>query len=185
MSHKDTINLQDGAGASLVANQEVNDHVGVAGKFIVICRDSEGRILWEDGFPNLVVTTGKNDLLNKYFLGSAYTAAFFVGLKGAGTIAAGDTMASHAGWTEIIAYTNASRPAFSPASSTAGSSTNSASAAVFNINAGSVVAGCLITTSSVQSPGTAGTLFSAADFASGGRTLQSGDTLTVTYTISC
>ena len=183
MSHKDTINLQDGAGASLVANQEINDHVGVVGKFIVICRDSEGSILWEDGFPNLVVTTGKNDLLNKYFLGSSYTAAFYVGLKGTGTIAAGDTMASHAGWSEITGYSNATRPAFSPASSTAGSSTNSASAAVFNINASNSVAGCFITTNSTVG-GTTGTLFSAADFASS-RTLQSGDTLTVTYTVSC
>jgi hypothetical protein len=184
MSHKDAINLKDDAGAGLVARHDVADHVGVAGKFMVTCRDSEGRIRWEDGFPNLVVTTGKNDLLNKYFLGSSYTAAFFVGLKGTGTIAAGDTMASHAGWTEIIAYSNGSRPAFSPASSTAGSSTNSASPAVFNINGSATVAGCLITTSSVQSPGTAGTLFSAADFASS-RAVISGDTLTVTYTVSC
>ena len=184
MSHKDAINLKDDAGAGLVARHDVADHVGVAGKFMVTCRDSEGRIRWEDGFPNLVVTTGKNDLLNKYFLGSAYTAAFFVGLKGVGTIAAGDTMASHAGWSEITTYSNASRPAFSPASSTAGSSTNSASPAVFNINGSATVAGCLITTSSVQIPGTAGTLFSAADFASS-RAVLSGDTLTVTYTISC
>jgi len=183
MSHKDTINLSDGAGAGLVARHEVNDFVGVAGKFMVTCRDAEGNIRWEDGFPNLVVTTGKNDLLNKYFLGSSYTAAFFVGLKGAGTIAAGDTMASHAGWSEITGYSNATRPAFSPASSTAGSSTNSASAAVFNINATNTVAGCFITTNSTVG-GTTGTLFSAADFASS-RAVLSGDTLTVTYTVSC
>jgi hypothetical protein len=184
MDNGDSIILGDGAGSGLVARHEVNDFVGVAGKFIVTCRDAEGNIRWEDGFPNLVVTTGKNDLLNKYFLGSAYTAAFYVGLKGAGTIAAGDTMASHAGWSEITGYSNATRPAFSPASSTAGSSTNSASPAVFNINASNTIAGCLITTSNVQSPGTAGTLFSAADFASS-RAVLSGDTLTVTYTVSC
>lgn len=183
MSHKDAINLMDGAGAGLVARHNVTDHVGVAGKFMVTCRDSEGRIRWEDGFPNLVVTTGKNDLLNKYFLGSAYTAAFFVGLKGTGTIAAGDTMASHAGWTDITGYSNATRPAFSPASSTAGSSTNSASPAVFNINATNTIAGCFITTDSTKG-GTTGILFSAADFASS-RAVVSGDTLTVTYTVSC
>jgi hypothetical protein len=183
MSHKDTINLADGADAGLVARHEVNDFVGVAGRFMVTCRDAEGNIRWEDGFPNLVVTTGKNDLLNKYFLGSAYTAAFFVGLKGVGTIAAGDTMASHAGWTDITGYSNATRPAFTAASSTAGSSTNSASPAVFNINATNTIAGCFITTSSTVG-GTAGTLFSAADFASS-RAVLSGDTLTVTYTVSC
>ena len=183
MNDNDSIILGDGAGAGLVARHEVNDFVGVAGKFIVTCRDAEGNIRWEDGFPNLVVTTGKNDLLNKYFLGSAYTAAFFVGLKGTGTIAAGDTMASHAGWSEITGYSNATRPAFSPASSTAGSSTNSASPATFNINASNTIAGCFITTSSTVG-GTAGILFSAADFASS-RAVLSGDTLTVTYTVSC
>jgi len=183
MSHKDAINLKDDAGAGLVARHDVADHVGVAGKFMVTCRDSEGRIRWEDGFPNLVVTTGKNDLLNKYFLGSAYTAAFFVGLKGTGTIAAGDTMASHGGWTDITGYSNATRPAFTPASSTAGSSTNSASPAVFNINATNTVAGCFITTDNTKG-GTTDILFSAADFASS-RAVISGDTLTVTYTVSC
>jgi hypothetical protein len=183
MDNNDSIILGDGAGAGLVARHEVNDFVGVAGKFIVTCRDAEGNIRWEDGFPNLVVTTGKNDLLNKYFLGSAYTATFFVGLKGTGTIAAGDTMASHAGWTDITGYSNVTRPAFSPASSTAGSSTNSGSPAVFNMNASNTIAGCFITTSSTVG-GTAGILFSAADFASS-RAVLSGDTLTVTYTVSC
>jgi hypothetical protein len=183
MDNKDLIVLGDTAGAGLVARHEVNDFVGVAGKFIVECRDAEGNLRWSDGFPNLVVTTGKNDLLNKYFLGSAYTAAFFVGLKGTGTIAAGDTMASHAGWTDITGYSNATRPAFTAASSTAGSSTNSASPAVFNINATNTIAGCFITTNSTVG-GTTGTLFSAADFATA-RAVLSGDTLTVTYTVSC
>jgi hypothetical protein len=183
MNNNDSIILGDAAGSGLVAHHEVNDFVGVAGKFIVTCRDAEGNIRWEDGFPNLVVTTGKNDLLNKYFLNSGtYNAAFFVGLKGTGTIAAGDTMASHA-WTDITGYSNATRPAFTAASSTAGSSTNSASPAVFNINASNTIAGCFITTSSTVG-GTAGTLFSAADFASS-RAVLSGDTLTVTYTVSC
>jgi len=183
MDNKDSIMLGDGAGAGLIARHEVNDFVGVAGKFIVTCRDADGNVRWEDGFPNLVVTTGKNDLLNKYFLGSGYTAGFFVGLKGVGTIAAGDTMLSHAGWSEITGYSNGTRPAFSPASSTAGSSTNSASPATFNITASNTVAGCFITTDSTRG-GTAGILFSAADFASS-RAVLSGDTLTVTYTVSC
>ena len=115
MDNNDLIVLGDTAGAGLAARHEVDDFVGVTGKFIVECRDAEGNLRWADGFPNLVVTTGKNDLLNKYFLGSAYTAAFYVGLKGTGTIAAGDTMASHAGWSEITGYSNATRPTFTAA----------------------------------------------------------------------
>jgi len=183
MDNNDLIVLGDTAGAGLVARYEVNDFVGVAGKFIVECRDAEGNFRWSDGFPNLVVTAGKNDLLNKYFLGSAYTATFYVGLKSTGTALAADTMASHTSWTEITGYSNATRPTFTAASSTAGSSTNSASPAVFNINATNTVAGCFITTNSTIG-GTTGTLFSAADFATA-RAVLSGDTLTVTYTVSC
>lgn len=183
MSHKDTINLTDGAGAGLVARHEVNDFVGVAGRFTVTCRDADGNIRWEDETPNLVVTVGKNDLLNVYFKSTgSYTSAFYVGLKSAGSIAAGDTMASHT-WTDITGYSNATRPAFTAATSTAASTTNSASPAVFNINATNTIGGCFITTSSTVG-GTTGTLFSATDFASS-RAVLSGDTLTVTYTVSC
>jgi hypothetical protein len=183
MQNKDTVNLVDGAGAGLLAKHAAHDVVGVRGAFDVICRDAEGNIRWQDSFPNTVVTTGKNDLLDKYFRASGYTAAHYVGLKGAGTIAAGDTMASHAGWAEITTYSNATRPAFTAAAASSGSTSNTASPAAFTINGTATVAGCFITTNNTVG-GTTGTLFSAADFASS-RSVLSGDTLTVTYTISC
>jgi hypothetical protein len=56
--------------------------------------------------------------------------------------------------------------------------------AVFNINATSTVGGAFLTSNSTKS-GTTGTLFSAADFQSpGDRSVASGDTLNVTYTLS-
>src|SRR3712207_4389610 len=64
------------------------------------CYDAEGNLKCAETTENLVTDEGLNDLLSKYFKGAAYTAAFFVGLKLAGTIAAADTAASHAGWTE-------------------------------------------------------------------------------------
>jgi hypothetical protein len=183
MNTKDSVNFMDAAGGGLQAGHSVAESFDPKGVFKVVCRAPDGSVRWEIDFPNLVVTVGKNDLLDKYFRGSAYTAAFFVGLKAAGTIAAGDTMASHAGWTEITAYSNATRPAFTAAVPSAGSTSNSASPAVFNINGTATVAGCFITTNSTKG-GTTGILFSATDFAVA-RNVLSGDTLTVTYTISC
>lgn len=183
MNTKDSVNFMDAAGGGLQASHSVADSLDPRGVFKVTCRAPDGSVRWEIDFPNLVVTVGKNDLLNKYFLGSSYTAAHFVGLKAAGTIAAGDTMASHAGWTEITDYSNGTRPAFTAAVPSGGSTSNSASPAVFNINGTATVAGCFITTNSTKG-GTTGTLFSAADFAVA-RNVLSGDTLTVTYTISC
>lgn len=183
MNPKDTVNFADAAGSGLQANHSVADSLDPRGVYKVVCRAADGTVRWEIDFPNTVVTVGKNDLLNQYFRGSAYTAAFYVGLKGSGTIAAGDTMASHAGWAEITAYSNATRPAFTAAVASGGSTSNTASPAVFNINGTATVAGCFITTNNTVG-GTTGTLFSAADFAVA-RSVLSGDTLTVTYTISC
>ena len=55
---------------------------------------------------------GLQDMNSKYFQGSGYTAAWYLGLvqgPGSGTTyAAGNTLASHSGWTELTpgtAYT--------------------------------------------------------------------------------
>lgn len=173
--------MNDGASVGLIARHDASDVIGIGGAFKVVCRAADGSIRWEDDFRNLVVTVGKNDLLDKYFLGSGYTAAFFVGLKNAGSITAADTMSSKT-WTEITAYSNATRPAFTAAAASAGATSNTASPGVFNINGTATVGGCFITTNSTKG-GTTGVLFSAADFAVA-RSVLSGDTLTVTYSIS-
>jgi hypothetical protein len=96
-------------------------------------------------------------------------------------------MASHAGWTEVVAYSNATRVAATLATATTANPsvvTNSASPAVFNINGTTTIGGAFLTSGSAKS-GTTGTLFSAADFgAPGDRSVVSGDTLSVTYTFS-
>jgi hypothetical protein len=126
----------------------------------------------------------------QYFKGSAYTAAWYIGLYGAAASndpAAGDTAASHAGWTEIVPYSNATRPAATFGTATTANpsvQTNSASPASFTINATATVGGAFLISNSTKS-GTTGILFSASDFtAPGDRSVASGDTLNVTYTFS-
>jgi len=182
MSIKDNLPIADGAAAGLIMGHSAQDSIEVKGAFKVICRAADGSVRWEDDLSNLVVTVGKNDLLDQYFRGSSYNAAFFVGLKTAGSISAADTMSSKS-WTEITVYSNATRPAFTAAVPVGGSTDNTASPAVFNINGTATVGGCFITTNNTKG-GTTGTLFSATDFAVA-RSVLSGDTLTVTYTISC
>jgi hypothetical protein len=146
--------------------------------------ERNGKVIWEDEFDNLVTTVGKNDLLDKYLAGSAYTAAWYLGLVDGGstpTYAAGDTMSSHAGWTESTAYSNASRVTAAWGAASAGS--KATSAAVFNINATATIAGCLLTTVSTKG-GTTGILYSVGAFGAGNRSVLSGDTLSVTYTAS-
>ena len=76
------------------------------------CFDKNGKLKWVDGFENLVVTTGRNKLLNNTFNAVAADVNWFVGLKDTGTIVAADTMASHAGWATISPYSNATDPAW-------------------------------------------------------------------------
>jgi hypothetical protein len=182
MSFKDIFQISDNAASGLQMGHSAQDSVDAKGAFKVTCWTADGTVRWEDDLSNLVVTVGKNDLLNQYFRGSAYTASFFVGLKVAGSINATDTMSSKS-WTEITDYSNATRPAFTAAVPSAGSTNNSASPAVFNINGTTTVGGCFITTNNTKG-GTTGTLFAATDFAAA-RSVLNGDTLTVTYTISC
>lgn len=59
------------------------------------CLDKDGNVKWRDSFENIVVNTGLDDVLDKYWKGSAYSALHYVGLTdGTPTVAAADTMAA-------------------------------------------------------------------------------------------
>lgn len=147
--------------------------------------DPTGKPKWVDEWWNLVVTAGLNDSLTQQFKASAYTAAWYVGLSaGSPTFAAGDTMSSHGGWTEVTAYSEGTRPALTLGTVAAGSVDNSASKATFTINAnGTVIGGAFLVTNSTKG-GTSGTLYGGGAFSAGNKTLDSGDTLAVTVTLT-
>ena len=179
----------DSTTAGLVAKTGFGESAKGGGVFHVQCFDKDGVLKWEDQMHNLVVNVGLQDMNTKYFTGSAYTASFFLGLvqgPGSGTAyAAGDTLASHAGWTEFTNYSGSRKAVTFGTATTADPSVigNSASPAQFSITgAGGTVAGAFLC--DVNS-GTTGLLFSEADFQSpGDRVVVSGDTLNVTYTFS-
>ena len=167
-----------------------NENVTGGGVFKLVCRDAAGNIKWEAESHNLVVNGGLKSMNDTYFLGSGYTATWFLGLYGAAASnnpAATDTAASHPGWTEVTAYSNGARPTCSfAAASNANPSviTNSASAAVFLISGTATIGGAFLISDSTIG-GSSGTLFSAVDFASpGDRMVVAADTLTLVYTFT-
>jgi hypothetical protein len=180
----------DHVSSGLTCNLKAGGEAKATGLFEIKCHDKDGNLKWEAQSKNLVVNVGL-----QYMAGSALTSVtqittWYLGLYGAGasnTPAAGDTMSSHAGWTEVVAYSNATRVAATFVTATAANPsvvTNSASPATFNINGTTTVGGAFLTSGSAKS-GTTGTLFSAADFGSpGDRSVVSSDTLSVTYTFS-
>lgn len=141
------------------------------------CLGPDGEVKWTEEVHNVVTTAGKTDILDKYLKGSSYTAAWYAGLKGTGTAVVGDTLASHAGWSEVTPYSG-NRPAITWGTTSSGSNTSSTVA--YTINATATVAGAF--TSTVNT-GTSGTMYNAADF-SASRAVASGDTLNVTITLS-
>jgi hypothetical protein len=141
---------------------------------------------WEDTVLNLVTTVGGNNMLDNHLSGSAYTAAWYMGLISLTGYTTGpaltDTMASHGGWTEDVNYSNAARP--TTAWSAAAAKAKSLSAGlVFNMNGSTTIKGCFLNSVSTKS-GTTGVLFSAGLFTGGDQPVVNGNTLTVTYTAS-
>jgi hypothetical protein len=128
-----------------------------------------------------VVDEGLNDSLDKHLKGSAYTAAWYCGLTNTvPTFAAGNTMASHAGWVENTTYSQSTRPAVTFGTVASKSVDNSASKAVFSINGTTTIGGAFMVTVSTKG-GTTGVLYGGAAF-SADRSVINGDTLNITCT---
>lgn len=183
-------NAVEQVGAVVNRGSFHGEHAEAHGRYVVECRGPDGELKWVDTIENLVTTVGKNFALDTYLAGSGYTATWFMGLissVGYSAVAAGDTMASHAGWTEAGPtnapnYSEATRPAAAWSAAAAGSKAMS-SPRTFTISGAGTVKGCFLTTVSTKD-GTTGTLYSAGLFSGGDKVLGPGDTLSVSYTAS-
>lgn len=170
--------------------QQSASHMAVHVKhhYHVECFDKDGNLKWEEHFDNLVTTAGRNKYLDATLKTGLTSPTWYVGLvTGPGasnTYAAADTMASHAGWAENQNYSQANRPAFTPGTVASGSVDNSASKAVFTINAASQnIAGAFMADNNTKG-GTTGTLLGVGNFTGGDRLVTTDDTLNVTVTAS-
>lgn len=190
--HSEKVDAQDSAGVNLIRGGSADEQVNITGSYEVKCLDAEGNLKWEDSIKNLVVTVGKNDLLDKYFSGSAYTAGWYMGLVDNASFsayAAGDTLASHAGWLEFLSYTisGSSTNRATPSWGSASAGSKATTATTFTISGSGTVLGALMCTTQARntaSNGGAGILYSAGSFTGGSRAVASGDSLLVTYTAS-
>jgi hypothetical protein len=173
-----------GAGAGLDAGAGMSFGSGPRHHYEVECYGADGALKWRDGFDNLVTTAGKNKYLDATLKTGLAAPAWYVGLvlgPGETDYAAGDTMGSHAGWSESSTYSQANRPAFTPGTISSGSVDNSASKAVFSINGTVTISGAFMVDENTKG-GTSGTLLGVGAFTGGDRSVISGDTLNVTIT---
>lgn len=183
----DTYTIKPDIDVSASANRQagVGAGKGLSTHYKLEAYDPQGNLKWVEEFDNLVVTAGLNDSLDKHFKGSTYTAAWYVGITAATpSFAAGDTMSSHGGWTEVTAYDEANRPTLTLGTVSAGSVNNSASKARFTVSSnGTAIGGAFVTTNNTKG-GTTGILYGGGAFTAGNKTLDDNDTLDVTVTLT-
>ena len=160
--------------------------VKLGGVFHIECIGPDGKLKWEDTAENLVTTGGMQHLLEGLFNSddSANVAVdpWYIRLTAATpTPADGDTLATHAGWTEFTDYSEAAGQAYVGVLSTL-TMTNTASKAAFSINQdASSVGGAYMASVATT---TTGTLLCVAAFTGGNKAVDDGDTLNVTYTFT-
>jgi hypothetical protein len=184
------LKVTDHISSGFIAGTKSGEEAKATGVYHIECHDKDGNLKWSADSKNLVVNAGLAYMAGTALTSVAQITTWYIGLYGSGasnTPAAGDTMSSHAGWTEVTDYSNATRVAATFVTATTANPsvvTNAASPATFNINGTTTVGGAFLTSGSAKG-GTTGTLFSAADFsAPGDRSVVSGDIISVTYTFS-
>jgi hypothetical protein len=143
-----------------------------------------GEVIWQEKWENIVTTAGLNYLIDVALGGAAQITTWFVGLVSGATptFAAGDTSATHAGWTEATGYDEATREAWVDGGVSGGSLTNAASVAQFTMNASLTIGGAFLISNSTKG-GTTGTLYAEGDFGVD-RSVVDNDVLEVTAAFS-
>ncbi|MFA5976500.1 MAG: hypothetical protein WC859_10115 [Elusimicrobiota bacterium] len=144
----------------------------------------EYAVLSVENISNLIPTEGLNYMLGTALTGVTQSSTWYISLfEGNYTPVAGVTAATYpAAATECTAYDEAARVAWTAGSISAGSVSNTASKAVFTMNATKAVYGIAQTSVSTKSA-TTGTLISVARF-SAVKNVVATDVLNVTSTLS-
>lgn len=180
--------------ASVIRGSGLGEQADAHGRYEVECIGADGKLKWRDTIANVVATVGKNLALDTFLAGAAYTVTGpFMGLISStsySATAAGDTMASHAGWleaggTNTPTYTGNRKTA---AWSVAASGSKALSAALsFAITGTGTVKGAFLCFGSGAlntKDNTGGVLWSAGTFSTGDKAVVNGDTLNVNYSTS-
>lgn len=174
------------ASAAMVTRPELEHVVKIGHRYEIECYGPDGKLKWADGFDNLVTTAGRNKYLDATLKTGLASPSWFVGLVtgpgGSNTYAAGDTMASHAGWAENTAYSEGTRQALTLGAIASGSVDNSAARATFSINASATIGGAFTADNSTKG-GTTGTLLGVGSFGAD-KIVSNGDTVLVAITAS-
>jgi hypothetical protein len=135
--HNENVNIGETLDATVIRGGSTSCNVGLSGYYTATCVDKDGNVKWSDVIQNTVTTVGKNSILDVYLGASTQITSWYLGLISSTTYsatAAGDTMATHAGWLEAglantPTYSQAARPTTSWSAASSGSKALSSAAA--------------------------------------------------------
>jgi len=147
----------------------------------VIQHVRDGKVLQSFRVPNGIVDEGLNDLLDTNFNDGTQKPAWYIGLidnSGYTGVANTDTLTSHPGWSEGTPYSG-NRKLWDVDAPT-GRAIANGTPAEFSITSTASIRGIMVTSAET---GTTGVLWSTALFSSP-VSVESGDTLKITYTVS-
>jgi len=148
------------------------------------CYGPDGTLKWKEIVYNTVVNEGLDDVLEVYFKAGT-GVAHYVGLTdGTPTVDPTDTMSSHVGWTEVVAYDEAVRQTLTLGSVSSQSVDNSASKATFTISADSTTVGGIFIAESATKSESASVLYGGGAFTGGDKSVDDDDVLNVTVTLT-
>jgi hypothetical protein len=153
----------------------------MCGAYYIEHRNAAGKLIGLYRVPNGITDQGMNDLLDVHFGADTQHTSWYIGLidnSGYTGVAPGDTLASHAGWSEATPYSG-NRVAWSVGTASSRSISNGTTAD-FSITSSATLKGIMVTD---QASGTSGILWSTALFSSTVSVIN-GDTLKITYTVS-
>jgi len=180
--------------ASVIRGGGIGEAAEAHGRYEIECFDADGRLKWRETIDNVVATVGKNLALDTFLAGTAYTVTGpYMGLISStsySAVAAGDTMASHAGWLEAggataPTYTGNRQTAVWSAASVGNKALSTALS--FAITSTGTVKGAFLVFGSGAvntKDSTAGVLWSAGTFSTGDKAVVNGDTLNINYSTS-
>lgn len=143
----------------------------------------QGQLLQEFEYNNGVVDVGITDILDVNFRDAATkNTGWAIGLiDDPATLAAADTMPSHAGWTEFTSYSEGTRPAWAPDAAAAKSISNS-TARDFNITGSGTLHGTFLADENTKG-GATGLLWATAAFGAP-IAVNNLDLIRITYTVT-
>lgn len=139
-------------------------------------------VRWRRSFRNLIVNEGLNYLWANGYGGPLYLFP----MAATPVVAATDTMASHAGWTEVTTYDETPRQTFTPGSFTApGAKDNTASPVILTNSTGSTITlGGAGATSNSTKGGTSGTFVGGDAWLGGNAAWEDGELFWITLATS-